>query len=252
MDTLYGFFEKNPKVALAFSGGVDSSYLLYAAVDAGVDVKAYYAKTDFQPEFELADAKRLASELGAKMEIIYLDVLADPVVEANPADRCYYCKKHIFRALIEHAKKDDYEVIMDGTNASDNLGDRPGVRALREYGVRSPLRDCGLTKADIRVLSKEAGLFTWDKPAYACLATRIQTDQKILYKTLKAVETCEGLMMDLGFRDFRVRVRGKNALVQIREEDRELFDREEEYILDNLKMYFHRVDLDPVYRKSEI
>ena len=252
MDTLYGFFEKNPKVALAFSGGVDSSYLLYAAIDAGVDVKAYYAKTDFQPEFELEDAKRLAAELGAQMEIIYLDVLADPVVEANPADRCYHCKKHIFRALIEHAKKDGYEVIMDGTNASDDLGDRPGVRALREYGVRSPLRDCGLTKADIRVLSKEAGLFTWDKPAYACLATRIQTDQKILYKTLKAVETCEGLMMDLGFRDFRVRVRGKNALLQIREEDRVLFDREEEYILDNLKVYFDQVDLDPVYRKSEI
>ena len=249
METLYEFFEKNPKVALAFSGGVDSAYLLYAAVDAGVDVCAYYAKSDFQPEFELADAKRLAAELGAKMEIIYLDVLADPVVEANPADRCYYCKKHIFRAIIDHAHKDGYDIIMDGTNASDDPGDRPGVRALREYGVRSPLRDCGLTKSDIRVLSKEAGLFTWDKPAYACLATRIQTDQKITYKTLKAVETCEGMMMDLGFRDFRIRVRGRNALVQIREEDRKLFDAEEEYIMDNLGVYFRKVELDPVYRK---
>ena len=248
MDTLYGFFEKNPKVALAFSGGVDSSYLLYAAVNAGVDVRAYYAKSDFQPEFELEDARRLAAELGADMEIIYLDVLADPVVESNPADRCYYCKKHIFRAIIDHAHKDGYDIIMDGTNASDDIGDRPGVRALREYGVRSPLRDCGLTKEGIRILSKEAGLFTWDKPAYACLATRIQTDQKITYKTLKAVETCEGLMMDLGFRDFRVRVRGKNALIQIREEDRNLFDTEEEYILDNLKVYFSKVELDNVYR----
>ena len=123
------------------------------------------------------------------------------------------------------------------------------MRALREYGVRSPLRDCGLTKSDIRVLSKEAGLFTWDKPAYACLATRIQTDQKITYKTLKAVETCEGMMMDLGFRDFRIRVRGRNALVQIREEDRKLFDAEEEYIMDNLGVYFRKVELDPVYRK---
>ncbi|MCR4708829.1 MAG: ATP-dependent sacrificial sulfur transferase LarE [Clostridiales bacterium] len=248
METLYEFFEKNPKVALAFSGGVDSAYLLYAAVDAGVDVCAYYAKSDFQPEFELADAKRLAAELGAKMEIIYLDVLADPVVEANPADRCYYCKKHLFRAIIDHAHKDGYDIIMDGTNASDDPGDRPGVRALREYGVRSPLRDCGLTKSDIRVLSKEAGLFTWDKPAYACLATRIQTDQKITYKTLKAVETCEGMMMDLGFKDFRIRVRGRNALVQIREEDRKLFDDEEEYIMDNLGVYFRKVELDPVYR----
>ena len=252
METLYGFFEKNPKAALAFSGGVDSAYLLYAAKDAGADVKAYYVKTDFQPEFELEDARRLAEELGADMEIIYLDVLADPMVEANPADRCYHCKKHIFRAIIDHAQKDGYDVVMDGTNASDDPGDRPGVRALREYGVRSPLRDCGLTKADIRVLSREAGLFTWDKPAYACLATRIQTDQKIIYKTLKAVETCEGMMADLGFRDFRVRVRGEKALVQIREKDRELFDKEEEYIMDNLSVYFARAELDPVYRKSEL
>ena len=252
METLYGFFEKNPKAALAFSGGVDSAYLLYAAKDAGADVKAYYVKTDFQPEFELEDARRLAEELGADMEIIYLDVLADPMVEANPADRCYHCKKHIFRAIIDHAQKDGYDLVMDGTNASDDPGDRPGVRALREYGVRSPLRDCGLTKADIRVLSREAGLFTWDKPAYACLATRIQTDQKIIYKTLKAVETCEGMMADLGFRDFRVRVRGEKALVQIREKDRELFDKEEEYIMDNLSVYFARAELDPVYRKSEL
>ena len=252
METLYGFFEKNPKAALAFSGGVDSAYLLYAAKDAGADVKAYYVKTDFQPEFELEDARRLAEELGADMEIIYLDVLADPMVEANPADRCYHCKKHIFRAIIDHAQKDGYDLVMDGTNASDDPGDRPGVRALREYGVRSPLRDCGLTKADIRVLSREAGLFTWDKPAYACLATRIQTDQKIIYKTLKAVETCEGMMADLGFRDFRVRVRGEKALVQIREEDKELFDKEEEYIMDNLSVYFARAELDPVYRKSEL
>ena len=252
METLYGFFEKNPKAALAFSGGVDSAYLLYAAKDAGADVKAYYVKTDFQPEFELEDARRLAAELDAEMEIIYLDVLADPMVEANPADRCYHCKKHIFRAIIDHAQKDGYDLVMDGTNASDDPGDRPGVRALREYGVRSPLRDCGLTKADIRVLSREAGLFTWDKPAYACLATRIQTDQKIIYKTLKAVETCEGMMADLGFRDFRVRVRGEKALVQIREEDKELFDKEEEYIMDNLSVYFARAELDPVYRKSEL
>ena len=249
MKTLSEFFENNHKVALAFSGGVDSSYLLYAATEAGADIKAYYAKTDFQPEFELDDAKRLADELGADMEIIYLDILADPVVEANPADRCYYCKKHIFRAIIDHALKDGYDVIMDGTNASDDLGDRPGVRALREYGVRSPLMECGLTKAKIRELSREAGLFTWDKPAYACLATRIQTDQKILYRTLKSVEACEGFMMELGFRDFRVRVRGENALVQIREEDHELYKENREDIEGTIIRYFDGVSLDPVFRK---
>ncbi len=138
---------------------------------------------------------------------------------------------------------------MDGTNASDDLGDRPGVRALREYGVRSPLMECGLTKAKIRELSREAGLFTWDKPAYACLATRIQTDQKILYRTLKSVEACEGFMMELGFRDFRVRVRGENALVQIREEDHELYKENQEDIEGTIIRYFDGVSLDPVFRK---
>ena len=249
MKDLRDFFKENPKVALAFSGGVDSSYLLYAAIDCGADVRAYYAKTDFQPEFEFNDAKRLAEELGAEMTVIYLDVLGDPIVESNPKDRCYYCKKHIFRAIMDRAHKDGYDIIMDGTNASDDPGDRPGVRALREYGVRSPLRDAGLTKARIRELSHEAGLFTWDKPAYACLATRIQTDQKIIYKDLKAVEECEGLMMDLGLRDFRVRVRGKNALVQIREEDLELYENERDAIEGTIMRYFKKVTLDPVFRK---
>lgn len=246
--TLNEFFSEHPKAALAFSGGVDSSYLLYAALKAGADVKAYYAKSDFQPEFEFEDAKHLSEELGAEMTVIHLDVLADPVVESNPKDRCYYCKRHIFGAIIERAKKDGYDVILDGTNASDDPGDRPGVRALKEYGVLSPLRDCGLTKSKIRELSHEAGLFTWDKPAYACLATRIQTDQKITFRDLKNVETCEGFMEELGFRDHRVRVRGDRALIQIREEDHELYIDNKELIEGTVKRYFKGVSLDNIFR----
>lgn len=246
--TLKDFFKENPKTALAFSGGVDSTYLLYAAREAGADVHAYYVKSDFQPEFEFEDARRLADELGAEMTVIYLDVLGDPDVENNPKDRCYHCKKHVFRAIMERAEKDGYEIILDGTNASDDPGDRPGVRALREYGVRSPLRECGLTKDRIRELSREAGLFTWDKPAYACLATRIKTDQKILYSDLKAVEACEGLMMELGLRDLRVRVRGRNALVQIRKEDFERYMDNKEEIEGTIRRYFDDVTLDPVFR----
>jgi uncharacterized protein len=246
--TLKDFFEENPKTALAFSGGVDSAYILYAARESGADVHAYYVKSDFQPEFEFEDAKRLAAELGAEMTVIYLDVLGDPDVENNPKDRCYHCKKHVFRAIMERAEKDGYEIILDGTNASDDPGDRPGVRALREYGVRSPLRECGLTKDRIRELSREAGLFTWDKPAYACLATRIKTDQKILYSDLKAVEACEGLMMELGLRDLRVRVRGRNALVQIRKEDFERYMDNKEEIEGTIRRYFDDVSLDPVFR----
>lgn len=246
--TLKDFFKENPKTALAFSGGVDSTYLLYAAREAGADVHAYYVKSDFQPEFEFEDARRLADELGAEMTVIYLDVLGDPDVENNPKDRCYHCKKHVFRAIMERAEKDGYEIILDGTNASDDPGDRPGVRALREYGVRSPLRECGLTKDRIRELSREAGLFTWDKPAYACLATRIKTDQKILYSDLKAVEACEGLMMELGLKDLRVRVRGRNALVQIRKEDFERYMDNKEEIEGTIRRYFDDVTLDPVFR----
>lgn len=251
MGDLKEFFKENPRTALAFSGGVDSSYLLYAAKKAGADIIAYYVKSDFQPEFEFNDARRLAEELDVRMTVIYLDVLADPTVAANPPDRCYYCKKHIFGAIIEKARSDGYDLIIDGTNASDDLDDRPGVRALREYGVRSPLREAGLTKAEIRNLSREAGLFTWNKPAYACLATRIRTGQQISFETLKKVECAETYMADLGFSDFRVRVRENAALVQIREADASLYKDNEKDIEGNLMRYFDKVELDQKYRDQK-
>ena len=168
--TLEQFFQENPRCALGFSGGVDSAYLLYAGVKAGADIRPYFIKTAFQPAFELADAQKLAAGLGVEVTVLELDALADPQVAANPADRCYYCKQNLFRTLKERAIADGYPVLLDGTNASDEAGDRPGMRALTELSVRSPLRECGLTKAEIRARSREAGLFTWDKPAYACLA----------------------------------------------------------------------------------
>ena len=154
--TLQAFFQANPRAALAFSGGVDSAYLLYAGVRAGADLRPYYIKTAFQPRFEQDDALRLAGELGVEVTVLELDALADPRVAANPAERCYYCKQNLFRALKARAAADGYAVLLDGTNASDEAGDRPGMRALRELEVRSPLRECGLTKADIRRLSREA------------------------------------------------------------------------------------------------
>ena len=151
--TIQEFFENNPRTAIAFSGGVDSSYLLYASVKYGQDVTAYFVKSEFQPQFELDDAKRLAEELGAKLSIIQLSVLEDPVVKSNCPRRCYYCKKVIFSKIAEQARKDGYPVLLDGTNASDEAGDRPGMQALRELSVMSPLRECGLTKEEIRRLS---------------------------------------------------------------------------------------------------
>lgn len=203
--TLQEFFEENPKTAIAFSGGVDSAYLLYAGLHYGADVHAYYVKSAFQPQFEYEDACRLAEELHAKMTVIEVDVLSDANVAANPKNRCYFCKQVIFNRILQQAAEDGYTVILDGTNASDDAGDRPGMRVLRELEVKSPLRICGLTKAEIRRLSKEAGLFTWDKPAYACLATRIPSDEPITLEKLQATERAEDFLFGLGFTDFRVR-----------------------------------------------
>ena len=203
--TLEQFFTKNPEVAVAFSGGVDSAYLLYAAKRYAARVKAYYVSTAFQPEFELADARRLADELGADMLVLHVDVLSNSAVTANPPDRCYHCKNTLFRQILRAAENDGFPVLLDGTNASDDAGDRPGMRALRELSVRSPLRECGLTKAEIRRLSKEAGLFTWDKPAYACLATRIPSGDAITAEKLLVTERAEAFLFSLGLTDFRVR-----------------------------------------------
>lgn len=215
--TLQEFFTEHPKAALGFSGGVDSSYLLWAAVNAGADIAPYYIQTAFQPAFELEDAKRLCEQIGVKLNVIQLDALADPRVAANPANRCYYCKVGLFGALRARAKADGYDLLLDGTNASDDAGDRPGMKALREMEVRSPLRECGLTKAMIRQESRKAGLFTWDKPAYACLATRVPTGRTITPELLRQVEGAETALFALGFTDFRVRLYDDAARLQLPE-----------------------------------
>lgn len=215
--TLQEFFTEHPKAALGFSGGVDSSYLLWAAVNAGADIAPYYIQTAFQPAFELEDAQRLCAQIGVKLNVIRLDALADPRVAANPANRCYYCKVGLFGALRARAKADGYDLLLDGTNASDDAGDRPGIKALREMEVRSPLRECGLTKAMIRQESRKAGLFTWDKPAYACLATRVPTGRTITSELLRRVEGAETALFALGFTDFRVRLYDEAARLQLPE-----------------------------------
>ena len=212
---LQEFFAENPRVAIAFSGGVDSSYLLYAALHYGARARAYYVNSAFQPAFELEDARRLAGELNADMKVLPVDVLASEAVTANPPDRCYHCKQVIFRTILAAAEADGFTVLLDGTNASDDAGDRPGMRALRELAVRSPLRECGLTKSDVRRLSRDAGLFTWDKPAYACLATRIPTGQPITARDLAVTEAAESDLFSLGFTDFRVRLVGRSAKIQL-------------------------------------
>lgn len=241
---LTGFFLKYPKVAIAFSGGVDSAYLLYAAKKYAKSVQAYYVKSAFQPQFELDDANRLASELSVQLKVIDVDVLSDESITSNPENRCYFCKKRIFAAIRDEAKKDGFLILLDGTNASDDASDRPGVKALLEYEVLSPLRICGLKKNEIRQLSQDAGLFTWDKPAYACLATRIKSGEEITAEKLEATERSEAFLSSLGFSDFRVRRVGDMAKLQVPYNQIDMVVSKREMVVSELKKYYSDVCLD--------
>ncbi|HEY9574817.1 MAG TPA: ATP-dependent sacrificial sulfur transferase LarE [Lachnospiraceae bacterium] len=249
--TLEEFFRQHKKVALGYSGGVDSTFLLYMAKKYGVDLQAYYVKTAFQPDFELEDAKAAAKEIGMNFRVIDFDVLSDKTVVENPPNRCYFCKQRIFGKIAETAKKDGYSCIIDGTNASDDADDRPGMKALAELEVYSPLRLCGWTKEKIREELKKAGIFTWEKPAYACLATRIAGGQKITAWDLKRVERGESFLSSLGFKDFRIRLRGDSALIQVREKEIEKLLGLREKIEKRLNKDFSQVMLDLKAREEE-
>ncbi len=242
--TLKEFFEEIPKAAVAFSGGTDSALVLWAARKYGCDVRAYYARTAFQPEFEWQDARRLAAELEVPLKEVPVNILEVPEVRVNGPKRCYYCKQALFNALWEAARADGYHDLLDGTNASDDAGDRPGMAALRELKVRSPLRECGVTKQEVRRLSREAGLFTWDKPAYACLATRIPTGRPIGAEDLVRIEEAENALSRLGFSDFRVRLLDGAARLQVTEKQTAMLISKRKEILTALRPYFSAVLLD--------
>lgn len=238
------FFELHPEVAVACSGGVDSTFLLYEACRYAERVKAYFVKSAFQPEFEMKDAVDFCSGIGAELQVINADVLSDGDVAANPSNRCYYCKKKIFGTIMAAAEKDGFTALLEGTNASDDIEDRPGFRAITELGVFSPLRDCGFTKKMIREESKKAGLPLFDKPAYACLATRIPAGTAIDAETLSRVEEAEGLLFDRGYSDFRVRVFHGAARIQLNKTQVEKFMAEYGEIAEEMKKYFSTVLLD--------
>ena len=248
--TLEQFFKEVPKAAVAFSGGTDSAFLLWAARRYGCEVRAYYINTAFQPAFELEDAARIAEELQIPMTVVETDIVAVPEVEENGPGRCYYCKRALFTALWKKAREDGYQILLDGTNATDDADDRPGMRALRELEVRSPLRECGITKAQVRSMSREAGLFTWEKPAYACLATRVPEGTTIREEQLQKVECAEKELSGLGFTDFRVRLLEGNARIQVTEAQIPLVMEKKDEILSLLKPLFPAIMLDLNARKK--
>ncbi len=187
VESLEAFFARAPRFAVAFSGGCDSSYLVSAAMRAGCDVKAYLVRTAFQLPCEIQDAQRLADGCGVDFAIIDVDVLENEGICANPPDRCYLCKTFIFSTIMAHMKADGFDVLVDGTNVTDNPERRPGFRALAELGVVSPLRRAGMEKDDVRAASRELGLFTADKPSFSCLATHVPENERITAEALHAV-----------------------------------------------------------------
>ncbi|MCI8419164.1 MAG: ATP-dependent sacrificial sulfur transferase LarE [Oscillospiraceae bacterium] len=248
--TIQEFFQAHPRAAVAFSGGVDSAWLLHEAARYAEKAAAYFVRTPFQPAFELDDARDTARRLGTDLTVVDFDILTVPEAAANPPDRCYYCKRALFSRLLERAAADGFGCVLDGGNASDDAADRPGMRALRELGVLSPLRLCGLAKGDIRRLAREAGLPVWDKPSYACLATRVPAGTPIARRDLERVERGEGKLMALGFADLRLRLRGEDALLQVRPEQLEQARERLPELEKLLGTDFRHIDLDPVGRVS--
>lgn len=248
--TIQHFFEVNPSVAVAFSGGVDSALLVYLAKQYASRVKAYYVKTQFQPEFEYVDAKKICENLKVELQEIKYDIFSCDEIVQNIPDRCYFCKRAIMKLIREAAENDGFNVVVDGTNVGDRDDDRPGMRALFEQGILSPLKECGLNKASIRAMAKEAKLPVWNKPAYACLATRICTGERITIEALEKVEKAENYLFAKGFSDFRVRVSNDGALLQFLDKQLQLALKQFGELSGELQKLFSSVEIDNVPREK--
>ena len=219
-DKLEACIRAKGKLAVAFSYGVDSTYLLKAAHDVlGDNVIAVIAKHVAFPEKEYIGAISFCEREGINAVTVEHDMLALPEVRSNPRDRCYHCKKALMSGFLKAAYERGFDTVADGTNADDDFGDRPGMRALAELGIISPLKEAGLTKADIRELSKDLNLPTWDKPSLACLATRIPTGTELSADVMKRIDESELYIRSLGFSQVRVRAEAGTARIEIYPEE---------------------------------
>ena len=247
-DGLGTFFSSHPRIALGYSGGTDSAFLLHEAVEHGADVLPVMVRTAFCTPDEVENASRLCSDEGSDLVVIDLDVLSSPEISSNGPDRCYHCKRAMFSALISKAAENGYHEVMDGTNASDPEDDRPGMRAIRELGVLSPLKECGITKEDVRRMSREAGLPTWDRATNSCLATRVDTGIPLNRDMLRLVLRSEEAVASLGFTGFRVRTDGMHARLQTTAAQHGEAERRWDELRSALAPMFRDVRLDDVTR----
>ena len=211
-------------VAIAYSGGVDSTFLLKVAADVlGDSVIAITAKSSTYPEREFKEAVKYIEGIGAKHVVIISEELEIEGFAKNPVNRCYYCKKELFSKVRKVADDNNINAVLDGSNADDVSDFRPGMKAARELQVISLLKDAGFTKNDIRELSKKLGVPTWNKPAFACLSSRFPYGNEITVEKLSMVERAEQFLLDLGFRQIRVRHHEDIARVEVNAEEREKF-----------------------------
>ncbi len=211
-------------VAVAYSGGVDSTFLLKIAHEVlGDNVIAVTARSSTYPEREFREASDFVQEAGIRHIVITSEELDIAGFSDNPTNRCYYCKRELLAKVIAVAQSNNIRHVVEGSNV-DDLGDfRPGRKAIRELGVASPLKEAGFGKEDIRILSKKMNLPTWDKPAFACLASRFPYGQKITGDKLHVVDQAEQFLLDLGFRQVRVRHHGDVARIEVAATERDKF-----------------------------
>ncbi|MDO5853234.1 MAG: ATP-dependent sacrificial sulfur transferase LarE [Thermoplasmata archaeon] len=247
-DSLESFFRSSGRIAIACSGGTDSTFLVHEGAKMGADIVPIIIRSQLACHGEVEGAVEFCRSQGVEPVVVDVDAMSVEGLLANGPDRCYLCKKAMFGAVTAKARELGCDVVADGTNASDPVEDRPGMRALAEMGVRSPLRDAGLTKSQIRRLSRTERLSTWNKLSNSCLATRVATGVRITPEIVERVGNSEDAIGLLGFTGFRVRTDGTDARLELRASEREAAVRRIDEIRKAVSPWFDDISISEVTR----